>query len=102
MKKKIKDKNQIKKEFGVLSKKVMMAALVTSMVMTPTITASALSYNKNLISSQGTSSVESKVSILKSEGWLESASVEWSAVKGATGYNVYYKSASDSDLEYSN
>ncbi|AGX44552.1 pectate lyase family protein [Clostridium saccharobutylicum] len=100
MKKKIKDKNQIKKEFGVLSKKVMMAALVTSMVMTPTITASALSYNKNLISSQGTSSVESKVSILKSEGWLESASVEWSAVKGATGYNVYYKSASDSDLEY--
>lgn len=40
------------------------------------------------------------VSILESNGWLESANVEWAEAKGATGYNVYCKLASASDFEY--
>lgn len=42
----------------------------------------------------------SEVSIIESQGWLESASVEWSAVLNATGYNVYYKIAGTNDSEY--
>ena len=33
------------------------------------------------------------VAISKSAGWFESGYVEWTPVSGATGYNVYYKSA---------
>ncbi|WP_243156259.1 right-handed parallel beta-helix repeat-containing protein [Clostridium sp. C2-6-12] len=43
---------------------------------------------------------DSTVSVLDSEGWLESANVEWSPVKNATGYNVYYKAANASDTTY--
>ncbi len=43
---------------------------------------------------------EESVSIINSTGWLESASVEWEGVKGATGYRVYYKSANASDSKY--
>lgn len=42
----------------------------------------------------------SEVSIIENQGWLESASVEWSAVLNATGYNVYYKIAGTNDSEY--
>ena len=41
-----------------------------------------------------------EVVIIESQGWLESASVEWSAVKNAIGYNVYYKESTANDLEY--
>lgn len=40
------------------------------------------------------------VSILDSKGDLESASVEWKAVEGASGYNVYCKEANASDSAY--
>ena len=43
---------------------------------------------------------DNPVSILDSEGWLESANVEWSPIKNATGYNVYYKTANASDTTY--
>jgi pectate lyase len=46
------------------------------------------------------SSLSSSVSILDSEGWLESANVEWTSVQNATGHDVYYKSASAPDSEY--
>ena len=46
------------------------------------------------------SKTTSEVSIIESQGWLESASVEWNAVLNATGYNVYYKIAGANDSEY--
>jgi Pectate lyase len=36
------------------------------------------------------------VNITKSEGWMETAYVEWSPVDGATSYNVYYKHVTSS------
>ena len=42
----------------------------------------------------------SSVVITESAGWLESANVEWSPVSSATGYSVYYKSATAADTEY--
>lgn len=46
------------------------------------------------------SKATSEGSIIESQGWLESASVEWNAVLNATGYNVYYKIAGTNDSEY--
>ena len=43
---------------------------------------------------------DSSVVITKSSGWLESAYVEWSPVTSATGYSVYYKSATAADSAY--
>ena len=38
--------------------------------------------------------------ITEASGWLEKAYVKWTPVTGATGYNVYVKSASASDSAY--
>lgn len=38
--------------------------------------------------------------ITEASGWLETAYVKWTPVSGATGYNVYVKSASASDSAY--
>ena len=38
--------------------------------------------------------------ITEASGWLETAYVKWTPVTGATGYNVYVKSASASDSAY--
>ena len=43
---------------------------------------------------------DSSVVITGSSGWLESANVEWSPVTNATGYSVYYKSATAADSTY--
>ncbi len=79
-----------------ISERVMLATLASSMVMTSMFatTTSALSNNTSSALLQTKEILQStqSVSILESKGWLESANVEWSAVEGATGYNVYYKS----------
>ena len=38
--------------------------------------------------------------ITEAKGWFETAYVEWTPVSGATGYNVYVKSASATDAAY--
>ena len=68
--------------------------------MMPTFTASAESYNLNSVLLSNIETTATTLSILENKGWLESANVEWKAVSGATGYNVYYKSVSASDSEY--
>jgi pectate lyase len=110
----------LKKEIKTFSKKVALATLASSIVMAPTFSANASTSTNNksavtveTIKSTNTtaaavslsavlqaSTLSSTVSILDSEGWLESANVEWSPVQNATGYDVYYKSASALDSEY--
>lgn len=106
MGKKLKKVNQVQK----ISQRIMLAALASSIVIVPTFSASATTSSSitSTVSSTSTtaaavsltSTASSTVSILDSEGWLESANVEWSAVENATGYNVYYKTASASDSAY--
>ncbi|MBU3215040.1 right-handed parallel beta-helix repeat-containing protein [Clostridium estertheticum] len=88
--------DQVKK----ISKQIMLAVLASSVVMTTCLSASASTYNLNSVSLENTQSVGNTVSILESNGWLESANVEWAEAKGATGYNVYCKLASATDSEY--
>ncbi|BCZ45680.1 pectate lyase [Clostridium gelidum] len=119
MEKKLKKSNQILK----ISQRVMLATIASSIVMAPTFSASASTSTNNksavAVGTQNTTkatsttsaavsisalsasaALNSTVSILDSEGWLESANVEWSSVSNATGYDVYYKSASASDSTY--
>ncbi|EHJ01642.1 Pectate lyase/Amb allergen [Clostridium sp. DL-VIII] len=113
MKKRITKSMKVQK----VSEKVMLAALASSMVIAPafgvsastistgntvTSTSSTTQAAVSLVSAKATTSLveSSTVSILDSEGWLESANVEWSPVSGATGYDVYYKGASASDSSY--
>lgn len=96
MEKKSKKNNQIKK----FSERVMLATIASSIAMTPTFTASAAGYNLNPVLFSNIENTGATLSILENKGWLESANVEWKAVSGATGYNVYYKSASALDSEY--
>jgi pectate lyase len=42
----------------------------------------------------------SQVVLTESGGWQESAYAKWSPTSSATGYNVYYKGASESDSSY--
>ena len=44
--------------------------------------------------------IKNEVVIKESKGFLESASIEWTPVKEATGYNVYYKIAGTNDANY--
>jgi pectate lyase len=124
LKKELKEKNKIIS----ISQKVALATLATSVVMAPSFSVSASA--KTLDNNKKTSAVDTKknisvtksvtevssttaagvnlsvaaldssISILDSEGWLESANVEWSPIKNATGYNVYYKAENASDTEY--
>ena len=82
-------------------KKIIISALIAASI-TNLVPVSAMAYGdvSNAILDTSLSSNENKVSILESSGWLESASVEWEAVEGATGYNVYYKLATALDSEY--
>ncbi|PJI07555.1 MULTISPECIES: pectate lyase family protein [Clostridium] len=111
MVKKFRDKNQIK----TFSKRAMMFVLTASIIAAPTFSASASKYSKHgtgsaVVTTTNTSKTITKasaggvetasVSILSSEGNLESAGVEWSPVQGASGYDVYYKSEAASDSEY--
>jgi pectate lyase len=124
MKRELKKSKQMKKDFKLFSQRVALATLASSVVMSSTFitgaSASTLSGNKgatvasdakttettnNLSMATRTtlaavSVVNNSVSILDSEGWLESASVEWSPVEEASGYNVYYKAANGSDSTY--
>jgi pectate lyase/transcriptional regulator len=92
----IKKRNLIK----TISKCVTICTLAMSIVGTQVIKASALNDGATFDSVGDTQNTGTTTSILASEGWLESANVEWSPVQNASGYNVYYKAASASDSEY--
>lgn len=85
-----------------ISEKVMVATLTSSIIMTPGFVANAETYDTSTISNSinEISKETEAVSILDSKGWLESASIEWKGISGATGYDVYYKESDQSDLEY--
>jgi len=109
---------QKSKQILKISQRVMLATIASSIVMAPTFSASAsASTSKNnktavTVEAKNTKSTTavtkttsaavsmSAVSILDSEGWLESANVEWNAMSNATGYDVYYKVASAPDSSY--
>ncbi|MDS0527989.1 pectate lyase [Clostridium sp. SHJSY1] len=100
-------KRNLKKErqFGKISKKVLAATLASSIVAIPIVNTSATTSNSSGIQAslqlaKAVMNVSSKVSILENKGALESGYVEWSAVQGATGYNVYYKATNASDSTY--
>ncbi|WP_243129658.1 right-handed parallel beta-helix repeat-containing protein [Clostridium sp. HBUAS56017] len=98
MKKGKKNHKNIKK----VSEGVVVAALASSIVIGPMLSANAttFNYNTSYLSARYINSIGSNLSILDSKGSLESANVEWSLVEGATGYNAYYKLATASDSEY--
>lgn len=111
MVKKLKDESQIKTFSKVLS----MFVLTASIIAAPTFSASASKHSKYGTNSAAVTTTNTSltpgniaisgvetasVSILNSEGNLESAGVEWSPVQGASGYDVYYKSEAASDSEY--
>ncbi|MDP4182116.1 MAG: dockerin type I domain-containing protein [Bacillota bacterium] len=74
-------------------KKALASICVASLLMLP-------AYNTGVNNSNTTAYAATTVSITKSGGWLESAYVEWSPVSGASGYNVYCKSSSAADSQY--
>ena len=73
-------KKQVKKFMSALLACVMVAVSVIAFDMNPVHAASG--------------------AIKEASGWLETAYVKWTPVTGATGYNVYVKSASASDSAY--
>ena len=73
-------KKQVKKFMSALLACVMVAVSVLAFDMNPVHAASG--------------------AITEASGWLETAYVKWTPVTGATGYNVYVKSASASDSAY--
>ena len=73
-------KKQVKKFMSALLACVMVAVSVIAFDMNPVDAASG--------------------AITEASGWLETAYVKWTPVTGATGYNVYVKSASASDSAY--
>ena len=90
-----KNKNRrMSKKMRNVSKKVMVAAMASSMMLSPVAGVNAFAASTSI------SATDDAVSILESQGNLETASVEWKAVEGATGYNVYYKSVDASDSAY--
>lgn len=86
------------------SEKAVAAALIASMVVIPSINTTASSYSESTTVKSNVKAAaktaESNVSIVESKGDLEEAYAEWTAVSGATGYNVYYKAADAQDSEY--
>ncbi len=91
------------KKNGCMSKKllqVVMAAVIT----TSTVISLGDGINAYAAADNGNASAYTyemdKVSILDSYGDLETAAVEWSSVKNATGYNVYYKGYGEDDSNY--
>ena len=88
-----------------LSNKAIAALLISSMVLIPSINGKALDYENKAISKSEVlnleaSGAESKVSIIESNGDLESAYVKWTGVSGASKYKVYYKGAGEADSNY--
>lgn len=77
---------------GILEK-VILAAIASSMILPQTISATTVTQENQSINVRG---IQSSISIIEASGDLETASVEWKGVSGATGYNVYYKSVSES------
>ena len=73
-------KKQVKKFMSALLACVMVAVSVIAFDMNPVHAASG--------------------AITEASGWLETAYVKWTPVTGATGYNVYVKSAGASDSAY--
>ena len=116
-------KTEKSKQILKISQRVILATIASSIALAPTFSASASTSTNNksdvavqaknttstivvakttsaAVSTSAISAVNSTVSILDCEGWLESANVEWSATQNATGYDVYYKVASASDSTY--
>ncbi|WP_143318261.1 right-handed parallel beta-helix repeat-containing protein [Clostridium sp. HBUAS56017] len=96
MGKRLKKNFQLKK----VSEGIIVTTLVSAIIMTPLVHASASVYSTSSSLMEVMGNVNPTVSILDSKGWLESANVKWAPVEGATGYNVYYKLANDIDSEY--
>jgi pectate lyase len=101
---KSKNNNLIRKDIKKISERVMVATLASSIVMMPIlgarVDARTSNYSTSSLSLRTMKNIGTAVSILDSKGSLESANVEWNAVQGATGYNVYYKSANEGDSQY--
>ncbi|MCR4944844.1 MAG: pectate lyase [Clostridium sp.] len=81
---------------------VMAASLASTMVVVQNINASAKTSSVQAVatSTSVAKATQSSVVILETNGDMENANVEWSAVSGATGYNVYVKAANASDSTY--
>lgn len=76
---------------------VILATITSSMILPQTITVNALVQSQENIDY---GSLQSSVDILEASGDLETASVEWKAISGVSGYNVYYKGSNESDSQY--
>lgn len=81
------------KKKGLFIKKALTFTLIGSIAFSPI-------YTKGLTNVTAASTSSSIVSINEYGGWMESAYVEWAPVSSASGYNVYYKSASAADSSY--
>lgn len=86
-----------------LAQKVMAAALMSSIAITQGSAVNAYAVTaennfSNIISSDSDNT--DSIVILDSQGDMETLSVEWKGVTGASGYNVYYKSYGESDSKY--
>lgn len=88
--------NMFQRKISRFSQKLMLTALASTLVATPVLYA----HTGDFITSYAAFETTSTVAITSSEGFLESAAITWSPVANAQGYNVYYKSASDSDSAY--
>lgn len=94
----------------IFSKNAMMIILSTSLLAGPAFSANASTYGKSNFkaskavitakSNYSTTAATTSVAITESEGWLETANVEWSPVQGASGYDVYYKPVAASNGQY--
>lgn len=86
-----------------LAQKVMAVALVSSVVISNGAVVNAYAvgtYDKSINSISLNAKESENITILDTYGDLETASVEWKGVEGASGYNVYYKKSNDADSKY--
>ncbi|HEX9062283.1 MAG TPA: dockerin type I domain-containing protein [Clostridia bacterium] len=84
----------VSKKLKKITQKVLTSICVASLLITPTLI-TGMSSSTSVFAASTTT-----ISLTKSGGWLESAYVEWIPVTGASGYNVYYKSANALDSQY--
>jgi pectate lyase len=91
---------KINRKFKMFSKRTIAIVLAASVILTPTWRNKTLSNDMNIPLMANIANESATINILESQGWLESAHVEWGPVTGATAYEVYYKAASDSDSQY--
>ncbi|MGG7143162.1 pectate lyase family protein [Clostridium nigeriense] len=79
---------------------VMAISLVSSVAITQATSVSAYKLDSSINSTAISNYDKENIVILNTYGDLENASVEWSGLKGASGYNVYYKGIGETDSKY--